>query len=774
MSPLKLLQELANQEPQLDRIVDKLENIEFSSLETAEELLVAQEKEDYQYSDLAARLHVYQLRKKCLEKYPTFSTFVAANEARLEPEFVTFVTLNADAIDSIVDHSRDSLWTLAAVYTLVDSYLIGDECPQYMWMRVACAIHSTNKCRKSPEEYIDSLNISLQNIRTSYDMFSRLMMTQATPTIYNAGLKRGSFHSCFLNAYLEDSVEEMGQVVADSMMLHKSCGGVATAVSRIRARGSLIKSVNRTSDGSHKFLHILKEVSEFIDQGRRRPGKHAIYLEPWHLESLETMERFSRHKTTDRCLAGMHLALWCPDYFFQCVDQGLTWYLVCPSHCPGLDIVFFDEFRNKLLTHVAENKDKIVPYEEYRRGRNFDGIIVSIPAREYMNLIIESLHTTGGPYILNKDQCNAKSNQNNIGPILSSNLCAEVIEAATFEHLACCCLGSIRLSAFLHERFNLDGEIVRDFDESGLRECVRQMTINLNQVLDKSYYYLERVQNSARDTRAIGIGLQDLEAVRMYLRIDPKSAKWISLAAQIQEIVYYEAMSTSCELAKKDGPYDYYQGSRASEGLLQFDLWKFNESDRNNSLYSENDWKALRERIQKFGLRNSEITCNMPTGSTSVILGSTVESVEPLYSNWYTRKIGSGEFVTVNRYLIDDLRAAGWWNSTMYDVLLQYEGLIGKLTYLPEDLRRNYATVYETGMKPVIDRYAAMARFVSMSQSMNVFITDRANNSSQKLYSAIMYAWKQELKTLVYYFRYEKENLRAKDMNRCENGACSA
>ena len=577
------------------------------------------------------------------------------------------------------------------------------ETPQYMFMRVAIGIHGDD---------IDS-------VLETYDKMSQGFFIHATPTLFNAGTPRPQMSSCFLIANKGDSIDGIYGSLTECAQISKWAGGIGMHIHDIRANKSRIRGTNGQSDGIIPMLRVFNATARYVNQAGRRKGSIAVYLEPWHADIMDFLElRLNQGDEEARC-RDLFSALWIPDLFMKRVEEGGQWSLFCPDKAPGLSDAVGDEFE-ALYTK----------YEEEGRAN------ATVPAAEVWKAILKSQTETGTPYMLYKDACNKKSNQKNLGTIKSSNLCTEIIEYTDKDETSVCNLASITLPKYVNEE-------TRSFDYEKLHEITKIVTKNLNRVIDRNFYPVETARKSNMRHRPIGLGVQGLADVFIKCRLAFDSDEAKDMNARIFETMYHAALESSCELAESEGSYETFEGSPASQGILQFDMW-----DGETTL-TRDDWDVLKERIKEKGLRNSLLMAPMPTASTAQILGNN-ECFEPYTTNIYLRRTLAGEFVVVNRHLVEDLKRIGLWSKDMKDLMVKAGGSIQNIVDIPDDIKNLYRTVWEIKMKDVIDMAADRARFIDQSQSMNLFME---NPTLAKLSSMHMYAWKKGLKTGMYYLR---------------------
>lgn len=698
----------------------------------------------YGYDDLAGRIVLSNLRKNAAHvvQQDAFSAKIAFIE-RTDPgtfddAFLTFVSRHASTLDAFIDHSRDNSYNYFAARTLERAYLMrvrvsGDspaamiiETPQDMWMRVAVALHCP---RRRGDKYEDD-DEALSTIRRCYDAMSRGLYTHATPTLFNAGTTHQQLSSCYLLG-IEDSLGGIYGTLADCAQISKWAGGIGLHVSNVRAKGSTIHSTKGTSDGIVPMLKVFNETARYCNQSGRRKGSIAIYLEPWHADVWEFVElRRNTGAETERT-RDLFLALWIPDAFMRAVVSDEPWHLMSPDLCPGLSDVFGEEFDALYARYVAE-----------------DRCTRTIRARELWQHVLQCQIETGTPYVLYKDAVNRKCNQRNLGPIRSSNLCAEITEYSDSQLQAVCNLGSIAINRFLRRRDDADDEW--EVDHDALHSIAIQLTRSLDRIIDINFYPTPGTRTSNESTRPLGIGIQGLADLLCLLRLDFDSDEARRIDAEIMETIYHGALCATIDLAREHGrTYPAFQGSPFSEGRTQRDMWLETHGAESVHTSGRWDWDALRADMIRHGTRNSLLTALMPTASTSQILGN-CECFEPFHSNAFKRTTIAGEFMVVNRHLMRDLMKAGLWTEDLRAALIAADGSVQGLQRVPPDLKRLYRTVWEIPQRGLIDHALARGPFVDQSQSMNLFF---ATPNFQKLSSALVYGWKYGLKTGMYYLR---------------------
>jgi len=620
---------------------------------------------------------------------------------------MSVITKYKDELENMVVHQRDFLIEYFGYKTLEYSYLLkinGQvvERPQYMWLRVSVGMHGDN----------------IEKIKETYDLMSQKYFTHATPTLFNSGTLRPQLSSCYLIAMEDDSLGGIFNTLSDCAHISKWAGGIGLHIHNIRARGSLIRGTNGASTGIVPMLRVFNSTARYVDQGGRRNGSFAIYLEPWHADIRDFLELKKNHGDEEVKARDLFYALWIPDLFMKKIKENEDWCLFCPDECPGLSDVYGDAFETLYHKYESEGREKC-----------------KLKARDLWFKVLDSQMETGTPYLLYKDACNKKSNQQNIGTIKSSNLCTEIVQYSDDKETAVCNLASIALNKFVTAN--------KTFDYDLLHSVAKVVTYNLNQVIDVNYYPTEKTRTSNMRHRPIGIGVQGLADTFMMMDFAFNSSEAKQLNTNIFETIYHAALETSVELSKLHGPYDSFKGSPASKGILQFDMWNV---EPGNSRYN---WTEMKASIVKYGIRNSLLLAPMPTASTSQILGNN-EAFEPITSNIYTRRTLAGEFIVINKYLMRELIDMGLWTDALKNNIIANRGSVQHLTNLSEHMRNKYKTVWEMPMKDLIDMSADRAAFICQSQSLNLWMEEP---SYGPLTSMHFYAWTKGLKTGLYYLR---------------------
>ncbi len=669
------------------------------------------------YAKLAARISVSNLHKNTKKSFSEtmkdLHEYVNPRTGKKAPllsdEVFKVISENAEVLDSTIIYNRDFGYDYFGFKTLERSYLLKlngkiAERPQHMLMRVSIGIH------------LNDLEAAME----TYELMSKKFFTHATPTLFNSGTPKPQMSSCFLLAMKDDSIDGIYDTLKNTAKISQSAGGIGLSIHNVRATGSYIAGTNGTSNGIVPMLQVFNDTARYVDQGGgKRKGSFAIYIEPWHADIFEFLELKKNHGKEEMRARDLFYAMWIPDLFMKRVEADGDWTLMCPNECPGL-----------FTTHSEEFEELYTRYEAESKGRK------TIRARELWEKILESQIETGTPYMLYKDAANRKSNQKNLGTIRSSNLCTEIMEYTSPDEVAVCNLASIALPMFIKNG---------SFDHKELFRVTKRVTKNLNKVIDRNYYPIKEAENSNMRHRPIGLGVQGLADAFILLRLPFTSDEARKLNQEIFETLYFAAVTASMEASKEEGPYSTYKGSPISEGKFQHNLWGIKDEE----LSGRWDWDKLRKSVKKHGVRNSLLVAPMPTASTSQILGNN-ECFEPYTSNIYTRRVLSGEFIVVNKHLLEDLVDLGLWNENLKQELMRANGSVQNIKGIPEDIKELYKTVWELSMKDIIDMSRQRGYFIDQSQSLNLFM-ENANYS--KLTSMHFYAWKSGLKTGMYYLR---------------------
>lgn len=681
----------------------------------AAEVAAAKTIDHPDYALLASRIAVSNLHK---ETKKTFSEVIddmhhyidpktGQNASLVADDVYDIIVENRDLLDSSIIYDRDFRYDYFGFKTLTRSYLmklngIIVERPQQMLMRVAVGIHKAD----------------VQSAIKTYNLMSEGWFTHATPTLFNSGTPKPQMSSCFLLTMKDDSISGIYDTLKSCAQISQSAGGIGLAIHNIRATGSYIKGTNGTSNGIVPMLRVFNDTARYVDQGGgKRKGSFAMYIEPWHADVFDFLDLKKNHGKEEARARDLFFALWIPDLFMKRVKENGDWTLMCPHECPGLSD-----------THSAEFEKLYTDYEKAGKGRK------TIKAQELWFKILESQIETGTPYMLYKDAANAKSNQQNLGTIKSSNLCTEIIEYTAPDEVAVCNLASLALPKYVTENGT--------FDHDKLFEVTYQATLNLNRIIDENYYPVEEAKNSNMRHRPIGLGVQGLADAFILMGLPFESEEARALNREIFETIYYASMSASKDLSKELGPYETYAGSPVSKGIFQFDMWNVTPTDRW-------EWNVLREEVIKHGVRNSLLLAPMPTASTAQILGNN-ECFEPYTSNIYSRRVLSGEFIIVNKHLLKDLVREGLWNKDVRQKIMTANGSIQNISEIPQRLKDLYKTAWEISQKAIIDQAADRGAYICQSQSLNIFME---NANFGKLTSMHFYGWEKGLKTGMYYLR---------------------
>ena len=642
----------------------------------------------------------------------------------LADSFMAAVDTFGSELDKALNQDRDYLLDYFGFKTLErQKYLLRGidgkvlERPQHMWMRVAVGLWGSYSVVSEAER--------LALILETYELLSLKQFIHATPTMFNAGSPRAQLSSCYLIALSEDSISGIYKTLSDCAQISKYAGGIGLHIHNLRAKGSYINGNGGTSTGIVPMLKNFNATARYVDQGSKRNGSFAIYLEPWHADVEDFLKLKLNSGSEDERARDLFYALWIPDLFMERVEAGKPWTLFCPSEAPGLADVHGDAFKELYERYEAEG-----------RGRR------QVDSRQLFDRIVTSQIETGTPYMLYKDAANAKSNQQNLGTIKSSNLCTEIIEYSNSEETAVCNLASIALPAFVKGK---------TFDFDGLRRVVKVAVRNLNRVIDINFYPTPETERSNKRHRPIGLGIQGLADVFAMLRLPWETAPAQTLHKRIFEHMYFAALEASADIATKEGPYSSFEGSPTSKGILQFDMWLDPEGVPVVPLTQTDgtlDWLALKEKVKR-GIRNSLLMAPMPTASTSQILGYN-ECFEPVTSNIYTRRTLSGEYIVLNKYLVRDLLKLGLWSEGLKNQIIARNGSIQTIEEIPQATKNLYKTAWEIKQRVLLDMAADRGAVICQSQSLKLFLD---TPTKDKITSMHFYGWKKGLKTGQYYLR---------------------
>lgn len=685
------------------RIYDGISTTELDELTS--EICISKSTVKYDYAVLAGRIIISNNHKNTSPSFSeTISVLYHNNPPMISDKLYEVVMNNKEKLNDIIDNNRDYDFDYFGFKTLERAYLlkINDkivERIQYLFMRVSLGLHDDD----------------IKSAIASYHGMSQKYFTHATPTLFHSGTNFNQLASCFLLG-TDDSIHGIYKTIGDCAMISKHAGGIGLHISNIRSKGSIINSSGGKSTGIIPMLKVYNETAKYVNQGGRRPGSIAVYLEPSHPEIMEFLELRKNHGAENLRARDLFLALMIPDKFMEAVEKDGNWHLMDPKECPGLEDAYGDEY-NELY-------DQYVNEKRYRK---------EIKAREIWKYVVNSQIETGTPYLLYKDSVNKKSNQKHYGTIKSSNLCSEILEYSDNKEYAVCTLASIGLSKFVE-----DGA----FNFEKLGEITQILVNNLDRIIDINYYPVPETRLSNERHRPMGIGVQGLADVFAIMKMPFDSPQALQLNNEIFETIYYYACIASNKLAEQKGTYEMYEGSPISQGLFQFDLWNVKPTPRYN-------WDELRVEIQKYGMRNSLLVALMPTASTSQILGNN-ECIEPFTSNIYSRRTLAGDFIVVNKYLIRDLEKMRLWNEDMKNAIIRDNGSVQNINVIPKELKDIYKTVWEIKQKVIVDMAIGRGPYVCQTQSMNLFFEEPNTNI---LTSCAIYGWKKGLKTGNYYVR---------------------
>lgn len=706
VDPVKIARNVIN------GIYDKISTSELDNLAAATSASFTTIHPDY--AILASRIVVSNLHKSTKK---SFSQVIKDLYEYINPEtnekaplisddVYKIISENSQKLDSAIINGRDYNFDYFGFKTLERAYLLKIdkkivERPQHMFMRVAIGIHKGD----------------IEAAIKTYDLMSEGWFTHATPTLFNAGTVKPQMSSCFVIHTKGDSIEGIYDTLKDCAKISQSAGGIGLSIHNIRAKGSYIRGTNGTSNGIVPMLRVFNDTARYVDQGGgKRKGSFAVYLEPWHADIFDFLDLKKNNGKEELRARDLFYALWTPDIFMERVKNNEDWPLFCPNEAKGLEEVYGDDFNKLFLKYEKEGKAKKI-----------------VKAQEVWKAIVNAQIETGTPYMLYKDSANEKSNQKNLGTIKSSNLCCEILEYTSKDEIAVCNLASLSLPKFASKT---------SFDFEKLYEVTYQATLNLNKVIDENYYPVKEAKNSNLKNRPIGIGVQGLADAFLKLKYPFESEEARQLNKDIFETIYYASLSASNYLAQKDGTYKSYKGSPASKGILQYDMWNVTPSSRW-------DWTKLKSKIKKHGLRNSLLVAPMPTASTSQILGNN-ECFEPFTSNIFTRKVLSGEFKIVNKYLLNDLIELNLWSEDLKDKIIALNGSVQNIPEIPQNIKELYKTVWEIKQKAIINMASDRGAYICQSQSMNIYME---NATFAKVSSMHFYGWQKGLKTGMYYLR---------------------
>ena len=669
--------------------------------------------EEPNYSKVAARMLADSIRKE-VGRDTVFRDYIkeAYEQGLLSSQVLELASSSFETIEYAIRHDRDDLFEYFGLKTVGDRYLLRHpktrriiERPQWLFMRVALGLSN------SVEEALEL-----------YDIVSQFQYTPATPTLFNSGTKHPQMSSCYLLTVADDSLEGIFKSISDCAMLSKFSGGIGIDWTAVRSAGALIKGTNGLSNGVIPFLKVFDSSVHAVNQGGKRKGAAAVYLEPWHSDIESFLELRNSTGSEDRRTHHLNLALWIPDLFMKRVESGEDWPLFSPSEAPELHNSYGKEF-----------EEHFVKYEQAGLARK------KVPARALYARMMQTLAETGNGWICFKDKSNERSAQTGTkGRVIhSSNLCTEILEVTSGDETAVCNLGSVNLAQFVNDK--------REFDFEKLEKVVTSAVRFLDRVVDRNFYPTKEAENSNKQWRPVGLGVMGLQDVFFKMKMPFTSPQAKVLSAKISEHIYYHALNTSMKLAAKDGSFPNFTDSRYAQGLLQVHLAKEHQAQMAETNF---DWDRLGKDIQANGLRNSLLIAIAPTATIASIQGS-YESIEPQVANFFKRETLSGEFLQVNRYLINDLKRLKLWNKDLRDKIINNDGSIQNIEQIPQEIRDLYKTAWEISQKDLIDMAVERSAFICQSQSLNLFMEEP---NVGKLSSMYMYAWKQGVKT-TYYLR---------------------
>jgi ribonucleoside-diphosphate reductase alpha chain len=700
---------------------------------------------------LAGRVLLSNLRKR------TCATFSGAMQDMFRRGIVCrevndFVQSRAEEWDALVDQSRDEEFDFFAMRTLLKSYLICDsdraplERPQYMFLRVAISIHCVGDAEPD-----------VRSAKMQYELTSRKFYTHASPTLYNAGTARQQMSSCFLLTVKEDSLEGIFKTLTSCAKISKHAGGLGLSISHLRAKGSRVGAAGGRASGTIAAMRLFNDMITMVDQGNgKRKGGIAIYMEPWHADIFDfvsTRRAIGREETLCR---DIFTALWIPDLFMKRVEANEDWALFCPLDAPGL-----------VDAHGAAFEALYLAYEREGRQRRV------VKARELMDHICTCQCESGVPYVLFKDAANAKSNQKHLGCIRSSNLCTEIIEYTSADETAVCNLASICLNKFDASQrpmeqildaariagVSLDDE-TRGMCAEGVGQpgaCYQSLFIvsrfvcrALDRVIERNWYPTSAARRSNMAHRPIGMGVQGMADLFAQLRLPFESEAAYNMNRDLFKTMYAGAVLESARAASLRGPHPSFPGSPASMGLLQPHLWGVRPEEGEFASHGGRmfDWDAI-SAAAAAGMRNSLLIAPMPTASTSQIMGNN-ECFEPFTSNLYTRSTTAGNFIVINKHMVQSLKDIGMWNADVVEAIKHQRGSIQAIPSIPRDVRDVFKTVWEIRQRRVIEMARIRGPFICQSQSLNIHIADPDNSKMKSLH---LFAWKCGLKTGMYYLR---------------------
>jgi ribonucleoside-diphosphate reductase alpha chain len=673
--------------------------------------------EEPNYSKVAARMLSEGIRKE-VGRDTAFRDYIqtAFESGLLHSTVMELASQDMSTLEYAIRHERDDLFEYFGLKTVADRYLLRHpktrkliERPQWLFMRVALGLS-------------DSVSEALE----LYEIVSQFLYTPATPTLFNSGTRHPQMSSCYLLTVADDSLDGIYKSISDCAKLSKFSGGIGIDWTPIRSSGTLIRGTNGLSNGIIPFLRVFDSSVHAVNQGGKRKGAAAVYLEPWHGDIEHFLELRNSTGADERRTHNLNLALWIPDLFMKRVEADAQWSLFSPSDAPELIRSFGGEFEELYESYEKEGK-----------------ALKQVPARTLYAKMMQTLAETGNGWICFKDKANLRSAQTGApgNVIRSSNLCTEILEVTSHDQTAVCNLGSINLAALIVE----SGGTGKRFDFERLRQVTAVAVRFLDRVVDRNFYPTPEAKNANHKWRPIGLGIMGLQDALFKLRLPFTSDEAKALSSRISETIYFEATKTSMELAKRQGPFPAFRESRYASGELQVHLAR-----KHQSLMPElhEDWDRLAHDVRQNGLRNSLLVAIAPTATIASIMGS-YESIEPQVANVFKRETLSGEFLQVNRYLIEDLKKAGLWKPEIQARIIAADGSIQEIEEIPTQIRELYKTAWEISQKELIDMAVLRSAFICQSQSLNLFMEEP---NIGKLSSMYMYAWKQGVKT-TYYLR---------------------
>jgi ribonucleoside-diphosphate reductase alpha chain len=687
------------------------------------------------YSKVAARMLSENIRKE-VGRDSAFRDYLkwAAEHGVLSDKILGIAKQDVETIEFAIRHERDDLFEYFGLRTIVDRYLIRHpktrrliERPQWMFMRVALGLSET-----------------ISEAVEFYDIISQFLYMPSTPTLFNSGTRHPQMSSCYLLTVSNDSLEGIYKTITDCAQLSKWSGGLGVDWTPVRSSGSLIKGTNGLSNGIIPFLKVFDSSVHAVNQGGKRKGAAAIYIEPWHADIEPFLELRNNTGAEERRTHNLNLALWIPDLFMKRVEGDGEWSLFSPSDAPGLQNSYGEKF------------DKL--YEDYEKSGK---ALKKVSARALYSRMMQTLAETGNAWMCFKDKANLRSAQTaeSENVIHSSNLCTEILEVTSKDETAVCNLGSINLSSYVTKDLK--------FDFEKLKTVVNIATKFLDKVVDINFYPTTESSKSNQKWRPVGLGIMGLQDVFFKMRIPFESKEAKELSSQISETIYYHALQASMTMAKEKGKFPAFEASRYADGDLQVQLAKKHQAQMPEL---HHNWDDLAQQVKIHGLRNSLLIAIAPTATIASIVGS-YESIEPQVSNFFKRETLSGEFLNVNRYLINDLKRLGMYSPSMRAKIIEHEGSIQEIAEIPAEIRALYKTVWEISQKNLIDMASERSAFICQSQSLNLFLEDPTIG---KLSSMYMHAWKQGIKTTYYLRSRAKTSIKKTTVSQVEVEAAIA